>query len=101
MSGNELVREASKALIQELLRHEPVQYKLAKALGVTPAYISQLASGGRTVSLQICRKIAQSELFRGNNYVQALCLVIQYKKVDLGSPGPQGRRDKSGGGGGG
>lgn len=79
--------DIAKRLKECLESKNMTQYALAKSAGVTPAYISQIISGGKTPTIETIEKLCSamgitlSEFFAGND-VPAVSIDTKASRFD-------------------
>ncbi len=74
----ERIKEASVNLAKALVSKESSRKAVADKLSISVSYLSLLENGYRIVSINLCKKIKM--IYPD---LEALCLAIQIKKVDL------------------
>jgi transcriptional regulator with XRE-family HTH domain len=72
------VKVASVNLAKALIAKESTRKAVAEKLGISESYLCRLLNGERIASMGLCKKI--KKVYPD---LEALCLVIQIRKVDL------------------
>jgi transcriptional regulator with XRE-family HTH domain len=72
------LKEASINLAKALVAKEKTRKELVDKLGISESYLSRLLNGERIASIGLCKKV--KKVYPD---LDALCLVIQIRKVNL------------------